>query len=667
MLDCRRLAVLDLAAADHLAAEELHHRLVSEADAKNGQLAHEVLHNLDAHARVRHRVAGTGRDHDVAGRHLLHVLDRQLVVADHHHVLAELREVLVQVPGEAVVVVDQQHRLLVADVGRAARPRPVVLLRRWRVGGTKGVHERTGGNGGARAGQGVDVAGGLLLGVEAGLSLVDGHHERPHLVLCLLELQLVVAVEDNAAAGLDVGLALLVDQRAEGDASVDHVAERGESNRACVDAAALLLQRGDELHRAHLGRTRDSASGEDRAECVEGGLLRPEGTAHARYDVHDVRVPLDDHQAVDRHRRGLADAVDVVPAEVHQHDVLRPLLGIGEELHFKELVLLGRAAALAGASDRVGGDSAITGDAHQALRAGADDLHVAHVEVEHVGRGVHRAQLEVDVERMRVGGPRQALRRHGLDDVALHNVLLQGVDHALVALGAHVGNGGAALGVARLHRLQIDRRALGDPLGELVDASQCTCVIRVQIRSGVGPAEGDDNHLLLVEVDHDERGHEHPLRLWEAEHVLLLLDQRGHTALEVAHTVVGHVSDCTALCQGDVGREAPVGIADGLPGENLALNRLKRVRVASIGGHNPVWLRANDCEAVLVLGVGDTFEDERVRATPDLQKDGGSAVTLRKRKGLPHGDDVAIYSSFLENAVDRSYAGDRHGNGRFRG
>ena len=77
----------------------------------------------------------------------------------------------------------------------------------------------------------------------------------------------------------------------------------------------------------------------------------------------------------------IGDAAHVVAREVEQHQVLGMLLGIGQQLVGKLLVLLGRGAAPYGAGERPDGDGVVA-QAHQDLGAGAHDREVAVVEEE---------------------------------------------------------------------------------------------------------------------------------------------------------------------------------------------------------------------------------------------------------------------------------------------
>ena len=72
-----------------------------------------------------------------------------------------------------------------------------------------------------------------------------------------------------------------------------------------------------------------------------------------------MRVALDGQELADPDRAVAGDAADVVAREVDQHDVLRALLRVGEELAGVRLVLVPRAAARAGPRERAHLDAAV--------------------------------------------------------------------------------------------------------------------------------------------------------------------------------------------------------------------------------------------------------------------------------------------------------------------
>ena len=97
--------------------------------------------------------------------------------------------------------------------------------------------------------------------------------------------------------------------------------------------------------------------------------------------MRDVRVALRLHQALDVHAARLADAREVVAAEVDEHHVLGAILLGGEERLRVAVARRDRAG------DRVdGGARALALD--DRLRRAADERDVAELEQEEIRRGV---------------------------------------------------------------------------------------------------------------------------------------------------------------------------------------------------------------------------------------------------------------------------------------
>jgi len=90
----------------HFAAEDGAEGLMSETDTEYGNLAIEVFDGVGGNAVVFERFAWSWRDDEVRrieGDELVH---RDLVIAENFDVRAEFAEVLDEVVGEGVVVVD---------------------------------------------------------------------------------------------------------------------------------------------------------------------------------------------------------------------------------------------------------------------------------------------------------------------------------------------------------------------------------------------------------------------------------------------------------------------------------------------------------------------------------------------------------------------------------
>ncbi len=93
--------------AHHLAAENLADGLMAKADAEDRNGGRSLLDQVEADAGIVGR-AGAGRQHDRLGIGSDHIFHRDLVIAMHSHVRSEPAQVMEQVEGEAVVIVDQQ-------------------------------------------------------------------------------------------------------------------------------------------------------------------------------------------------------------------------------------------------------------------------------------------------------------------------------------------------------------------------------------------------------------------------------------------------------------------------------------------------------------------------------------------------------------------------------
>lgn len=82
---------------------------LAHAHAQHGNLALEVAYGGVADSGIALRVAGPGADDQLRGVLRDELVERGFVVADHRHGRTFQCEVLVDIPGEGVVVVDQDH------------------------------------------------------------------------------------------------------------------------------------------------------------------------------------------------------------------------------------------------------------------------------------------------------------------------------------------------------------------------------------------------------------------------------------------------------------------------------------------------------------------------------------------------------------------------------
>ena len=105
MRDEGSLAMHDLLGADDFTAKCFADGLVAKADAQYRLLAGEVLEHFHRNARLGRRFRA-GRDADAVRIQRLDLFDRDFVVAVDPYVFAQLAEILHDVVGEGVIVVD---------------------------------------------------------------------------------------------------------------------------------------------------------------------------------------------------------------------------------------------------------------------------------------------------------------------------------------------------------------------------------------------------------------------------------------------------------------------------------------------------------------------------------------------------------------------------------
>ena len=110
VLDARCFAVHDTLGTDDASTVRFADGLMTEADAEDGNRASPATDCVDGDPRLR-RSARSGGQHDGVRGELADFIDGDRVVATHVDVRTELPEVLHEVVGEGVVVVDdEQHR-----------------------------------------------------------------------------------------------------------------------------------------------------------------------------------------------------------------------------------------------------------------------------------------------------------------------------------------------------------------------------------------------------------------------------------------------------------------------------------------------------------------------------------------------------------------------------
>ena len=144
--------------------------------------------------------------------------------------------------------------------------------------------------------------------------------------------------------------------------------------------------------------------------------------------MHHPAVAVHAQQVLHTAGARTADPGDVVTGQVHEHDVLGDLLGVGAQLQLQAGVALvvhravGVQAARPGPGDGSDGDPATAHRVQQRrLRGGSEELEVRRGQVEHVRAGIGMAQHVVGGQRIgAVNG--ETARGHHLVDVAVSDV-----------------------------------------------------------------------------------------------------------------------------------------------------------------------------------------------------------------------------------------------------
>ena len=355
-----------------------------EAHAQHRRGRAQPAHDLGGDAGFTRR-ARAGRDDDVRRRQRLDVLDRLLVAAPHHGLAPQLVDVARQVVDERVAVVEDEH------------------------------------NGGLKTG-----AWSLEPGARHGSTCFRGcqHIDRgAGLVERFAVFLLGVRVGDDAAAGAEVYAAVAHHRRADGDVGVERAGHAPVADRPAVDAAARRLALGDDLHRAQLGRARDRAAGKRRAQRIERVGARRQVADDRRHQVVHGGVALQREQLRHADAARRAHARQVVAHQVHDHQVLGPVLrALGQRLTQRRVVL-GTEAARAGALDRPRLDVARRVHVQEPLGRRADDGGVRQLHESGERRRVVRAQPAIERPRRLGAGGFEPLRQVGLEDVAGEDVL----------------------------------------------------------------------------------------------------------------------------------------------------------------------------------------------------------------------------------------------------
>ena len=334
--------------------------------------------------------------------------------------------------------------------------------------------------------------------------------------------------------------------------------------------------------------------------------------------MHDVRVALDLHQIGELHAVVLGDPADVIAAQVHEHDVLSPFLGIGQQLGRQGTVLGLVPAPPPGARQGPDGDCTLL-DPNQDLRRAADQAKIVEGQVEQERAGIEHPEHPVDVERPGAGLELEPLTGHDLEDVAGLDVFLAVPDDLLVSIPGEIGG---RRGTARSLGIQVAERQLGSGGGESPDEIVDPGTGRGVSLAGVdaGPEmrlrHNQDDLANMIEQHHavEEREREVGQTPIVARHI--------GQVLGVADGIVGRVAHGSAGESGQPGKVNRAMEIDELLKLDERIGRSGNAVRPRVAGHGHDDLIAPGLEPQERLGPQETEPPDVLAADDALEQEG---------------------------------------------
>ena len=222
-----------------------------------------------------------------------------------------------------------------------------------------------------------------------------------------------------------------------------------------------------------------------------------------------VGIPLYAHQFRRSNRTVFADAADIVSAQVHQHHMFRPFLGIVQHLFDQQPVLRLVRTPPASPGQWTHRHPAVLGQYHR-LGRGPDNMHVVQPQIKQVGRWIQPRERPVHIEGIPAGFHPEPLGQHHLEDVPRGDVFLGRPHRILEVVPGHVGRHGPIRLHGRAFIEGLDRRLWPvDPFQHVVYLGHALPVGRCGVR-GIGQHVDDHVHALARVVEnhnlpcHDE-------------------------------------------------------------------------------------------------------------------------------------------------------------------
>src|SRR5580700_6531911 len=369
--------------------------------------------------------------------------------------------------------------------------------------------------------------------------------------------------------------------------------------------------------------------------------------------MHHMRVALDSHQLFGFHRAVLADATEIVAAEVDQHDVLSALFFAGEHFFFKTLVF-GLVLAAPACPGNWPIENIAPLNLHQHFRRTSGDSDVVHLQEKKIGRRIERAQFAIDVKRLGVRFGGESLADHHLKNIAGADIVLRFAHGLEIFVAAKIGSN-AEWGAAFLGFLfwQLGRRSLVEQLTRFANLAHRGVVFRAKAAFAVGVHIADNPQPVLQVIESDDAVIEHQHGVVQADVVAQafgeLLDEADHVVGKIANGA-GHERRQTRQAHRAEAVHPRAKKRHRIAlFPNDAVAALQHTSAAGVP-KDFLGIRAGKCVAGDFFAALHAFQQKGVARTlgqTEISADGSEQV---RRKYLINRDKVALFGETLEFA-----------------
>ena len=188
-----------------------------------------------------------------------------------------------------------------------------------------------------------------------------------------------VRIRHDAGAGPNREPAVFDAGGSNGNGQIHVSAEGNIPDGASVRSAGLLFEFGNDLHGPDLGSAAECSGRKRGPEQIPGIQSGLQIAGDVGDQVHDMGIAFNHHQIRHLNRPGFRNPSQVVAAQIHQHEVLRPLFFISQKLIGQSPVfLLGFSSGPGSGNGSKGGDAVFK--AHHGFRRRSDQRLMIHAE-----------------------------------------------------------------------------------------------------------------------------------------------------------------------------------------------------------------------------------------------------------------------------------------------